>query len=149
MDPEYRGLKHQRRINKFSLLKPVWMFFAFELYKPRAGVYSASSFRRRGRRREIKYRYYTTSRCLRGLRETNEEVAATKDDSLDYQSKQAIYKPRAGVYSASSFRRRSRRRERNYLYYTTSRCLRGLRETNEEVAATKNDSLDYQSKQAI
>ena len=46
--------------------------------------------RRRGRRRGENYHYFTTSRCSRGVRETKEEAGATKDGSMDYQSKQAI-----------------------------------------------------------
>ena len=54
-----------------------------------AGVYSAST-RRRGRRQKRPTNYFTTSRCSRGVRETNEEAAAAKGSSMDYRTKQAV-----------------------------------------------------------
>ena len=74
---------------KLFFFKPMWMFFALQLHKPGAGVYSAST-RRRGRRRERSTNYFTTSRCSRGVHESNEEATAAEDDSMDYRAKQAV-----------------------------------------------------------
>ena len=65
------------------------VFFALQMHKPGARVYSVST-RGRGRRRERPTNYLTSSRCSREIRETNEEAAAAKDDNMDYQAKQAI-----------------------------------------------------------
>ena len=82
MNPEYRELS-ERRGRKFSLFKPVWVVFT---HKPRAsGVYSVPT-RSRSRRKQRSY----FTRCSRGVRETNEEAVATKDDNMNYHSKQAI-----------------------------------------------------------
>ena len=52
-----------------------------------------------GRRRERNSRYFTTCRCSRGVRETNKEATAAKDDSMDYQSKQKVRPRRSRVKS--------------------------------------------------
>ena len=64
-------------------------FFAPQLLKPGAGMYFAST-RRRGRRRERSTIYFTTSSGSRGVRQTNKEAAAGKDDSLDYRAMQEV-----------------------------------------------------------
>ena len=65
-------------------------FSAFKLHKHRAGVYSASSVRRQGRRRERNYCYFKTSRCSKGVRDAYGEWTAARDDSLDYRAEQAV-----------------------------------------------------------
>ena len=51
-------------------------------------MYFTSTKHRSGRRRNNKY--FRTSRCSRGVRETTEEAAAAKDDNMDYRAKQAV-----------------------------------------------------------
>ena len=82
----------------FPLESSTYVFFAFKLHKPRAGVYFASA-RRRGRRWETNYRYFTISRCSRGVRENNDEAAATKDNSINCQSKKQFDRGRSTVKS--------------------------------------------------
>ena len=73
-------------------------FFAFELHKHRAGVdfdairrrckrQSSSTRSRNGRQQR---RYHTTSRRSREVRETYEDAAAARDDSLGCRAEQAI-----------------------------------------------------------
>ena len=85
---------------------------------------------------------------LRFETSTDTEEIFPLETSMDGFCIQIAQAPRAGVYSVSA-RRRGRRRERNYRYFTISHCSRGVRENNEEAAATKDDSIDYPAKQAI
>ena len=71
----------------FSLRASV-EFFARQLHESGAAVNFASTIRRSGRRQ--KYKYFRRRHCSRGVRNTPEEAAAAKDDSMDYRAKQAI-----------------------------------------------------------
>ena len=96
LSTEIYGLERTRNIaswdvNGYGRNFPSWTqrgwFSTSQLLKPGAGMYFASTERRNGRQRD----YYTTSHCSRGVRETNEEAAAARDDRMVNREKQAVW----------------------------------------------------------